>query len=73
CRRRKGSSRSRAPLWRLSRTPCSGSSSPTGTRFSPTSAARCASTTSGSFLRTAWWWSSRPTTSPVDASSTATS
>ena len=32
----------------------------TATRSSPTSPARCGSTTSGSSPRTGWWWSSAP-------------
>jgi endonuclease/exonuclease/phosphatase family metal-dependent hydrolase len=58
--RRTASSRSRAPSSRRSPTRQPAWSSPTGTRCSPTSRGRCASTTSGSSPRTAWWWSSRP-------------
>src|SRR5687767_12865167 len=72
-RRRKASSRWRAPWSRRYPTRCSGWSWPTGTRSSRTSAARCASTTSASSRRIGSWWSCRRTTSAAVASSTDTS
>src|SRR6202035_2977048 len=73
CPRRTAPSRPRAAWSSPCPMRCSALSWKTATKCSPTSVARCGSTTSASCPRTGWWWSCLPTTCPVAALCTATS